>query len=335
MATNQELYNELADEMRSVKSEYETKLDNLQDVAQEITAISPNANLILNEILTIEFTGIDTLLDKVKSIEFLPIQEQQTFDDTLTRTKQRVWQTEGIDQTLNEIENKIISIVSTADEGILYSLNAIMIPDALKSILIQAQDKSDQRDLNTFISLANLFPSNDQTANIDWLQSRHDLKRSDRERNIFAELFKLAQGSMQWANKNQLQIHEMHTNYVNQYNNLTFNLTSANIAIYKAESMANIAEFEARLQEINAEYQYATINLERESAEYELQIKQITARLGEYAKQYSSYLGSNFKNLDARITGNKNVADGFKSIFSAYGGQVMGISSETIGATEE
>lgn len=320
---------ELGNQLDDLADEFKAELDRLQATARNIAAYGVSTSMLADEVGKRTFHDLSAAKAKVAAVSFTPLPQKALFDASSNRYKARLWQTQGVPTCLNDIEAKIVSIVATADSDALHNLNAIMLPDTLKLILLAAQEKSDRRDNNTFMSLLTLYSSPDEQGNRNWLTQRYNWKREDRARNVFTDMFELAQANMQWALKANVTVEEMHMEYTSRYNGLIYDITAANIAAYKADILANVAQLELKLKDLDLTLSTEAIIFEKESSEWEMMVKRANEMLAEYLKYYGSCLTVNSKMLDIRIDGGKAAADGYGSIFNAWGGSFVGISKET------
>lgn len=324
---------QFAAQLDSLAEEFREQLDRLQTTARRISAYGVSSSMLATEVGKRTFHSLDDAKAKLTTISYTPIDERELFDASTERYKTRIWQTTGFPACLNDIETKIVSIVATSDSDALHNLTAILIPDFLKDLLIRAQGTSDDRDHNAFLALGSLYESPDTPSNRAWLKYRYELKRADRERNIFVNLFELAQANMQWALKQNVTLEEMHMDYTSRYNGLIYDITSANIAAYKADIMANLADLELKLKDMELTLETEAIIFEKESSEWELMVKRANEMMQEYIKYYGNCLTVNQNMLNIRLDGGKAAADGYGSIYEAWGGSFVGVAKETTEGT--
>lgn len=318
----QALANKTAELLGDAREEFEVSLERVQDVVDNIGWWSVNERTLIDEIGEITFRNYDGAQDLLDNLVFRPLRQQQLVDTGMERHKTHMF----ISPSLDAAENKIIEILSAAGSGELKNLSGVMLTEAMRSALIQGQSLSDQRDQNDNLALLVRYPTPDDVGNQSWLQAQFERKQIDRQRNIYMTLFALAQENVSWAYKAGIQIEKIHENFTARYNKLYYDITAANIAAYKAEVKANISKFEGDLKAAVAEVEVERLKFTRDSSEFSLKIEQANQRLGEYVREYSGKLSTNLKLLATRIAGGKNVADGYKTIYSAYSSMYSGVS---------
>ena len=318
----QALANKTAELLGDAREEFEVSLERVQEVIDDIGWWDVNENTLISEIGTITFANYKGAEELISDLVFKPLAQQQLVDTNMSRHKVHMF----ISPSLDSAENKIIEILSAAGSGELKNLSGAMLSDAMRSALIQGQSLSDQRDQNDNLALLVRYPTPDDVGNQSWLQAQFERKQIDRQRNIYMTLFALAQENVSWAYKAGIQIEKIHENFTARYNKLYYDITAANIAAYKAEVKANISKFEGDLKAAVAEVEVERLKFTRDSSEFSLKIEQANQRLGEYVREYSGKLSTNLKLLATRIAGGKNVADGYKTIYSAYSSMYSGVS---------
>lgn len=316
---------EIGNAMADLRLEFDSRLKELRlvvDDANPTDWIDINRQIYVNEIGDITFGNYDGAYDLLKNIHFDPIPQQQLLEYDSIQLRTHVFESVSLDTA----ENKIVDVLAAAGDGEMKDLNGVLIPQATRDALMAGQEANDQFENNEHRRLQNLYPSADTPANNDWHDYRYRLKREDREKSVFSELFNMAQENIQWGYTNGIKIEDMHADFTIRYCSLIYNITAANIAAYKAEVMANIAEFEAKIREVETHIEVERLKFTRDSAKWGLEIQQANQRIGSYVQYYAGQMGSNLKKLDARIIGGNHVSDGYKSIFTSTGSRMAAIT---------
>lgn len=316
------LSTEITEFLGDARREFEVSLERVQSVINEIEWEQLRKDTLISEIGEVTFSNYESVEDLLKRISFRPISERKLLETDIQKSKKHVFESESLDAA----EAAVISVTSAAGDGEFKNLAGVYLSNAMREALRSSQNGYDLRDHNDQISLLNRYQSSDHTGNQAWLVAQFALKVADRDRNIFSTLFEMAQANVQWAFQNGIGIEQLHEGFTARYNKLYLDITSANIAAYKAEVKANISELEAELKEVDTIMRVESLKFDAESAEWALRIDQANNRMKNYVQEFSGKLARNLKMVNTRMVGGKNVADGYKSIFSAYSSQYSGVS---------
>lgn len=319
--------------LETVKSEFKTKLNDIQDFIDNYTEYGPVAGAYTNPI-DITIKSVDDLNSLITDIVFNPptrpagLEAQQP-----EKYKTHVWEAWQIDG----LENKIMEVVTTSDLGILKELSGTAVDVGLQEAMYNYQRTIDQRDLEYELDILDgkwaadgySLPPDALVHNRSWLVARYDEKRTDRTRNVFSEIAKLAQQNVQWAHENGIKIEQLHADFAIRYASIFKDIIDAIVAVYKADVDVAIAELEANIKKLQAEIEVAKLNITRDETEMKLKVEQANNRLGSYVSSYNARMQANVAVAGHRIQSATNVAEGYKAIFNAHGGQYTGISLDT------
>ena len=316
--------------LEAAKNEYESKLEGIQDVIDQLSFYRLNTNTLAAEIGEITFQSYASIKNLIDRTSLQVTRESKLLETGIDKHIVHVFEADSLDL----MEAKVVAMVSAAGSGEMKNLSGVALSDAMRSTLISGQDNYDGQIRNDAISLIGRYPTANTFGNTVWISEQLDRKAIDRGRNIYSTLFKLAQENVVWAYQQGIEIEKLHANFTARYNRLYLDMTAANIAAYKAEVRGNIAEFEAKLEEIAAQMMIEELKYSKDSTEWELRVQQYNARLQEYVKEYTGKISTNKDRMATRIIGGKNIADGYKSIYSAYSSQYSGVSLSNSTAEE-
>lgn len=312
----------LASLQTDLQDTLELKLQNINEVVQEIEWYGFHPQLYSQAIGDITFEGMKSVSELVQDLVYTPIAQRQLLAGDYTQRNTHIFNS----SSLEVIENKIVSLISSGGVNEVKNLTGVLLTDAIRSALIEGQDKADASLLNRMIALQNLYVSEDQAASLDYLTQRYSLKREDRQKNIFGELFDMAQKNIQWAYTQGIAIEALHADFTIKYCQLSLDLTTANIAVYKADSQAQLADFETKIKKQKTQLEIESLKLDKQSTEYGLRVEQANQRLAEYSQSYANSVATNLRLLEGRIIGSANVTNGYMKILGGYSGQFTGIS---------
>lgn len=311
--------------LQFAREDFETSLERVQDVIDEIDWLDmrrSERNTLISEVGKITFDSYKSVKDLLEEVVYSVVPTQELLETDMQKSKKHVF----ISDSLDTAESKIVDVLTVAGSGEMKALSGVMLSDAMREALRSGQGLADGRTYNDGLALLRRYQTPDQAGNESWYTEQHARGIEDRDRNVYSVLFSMAQENIKWCYQQGVGIEQLHENFTARYNRLFFDITSANIAVYKAEVQASIAEFEGRLRQIDAEMSVEELKFERDSTEWKLKIDQANGRMNEYVKEYAKSLDVNRVLLGTRIAGGKNVADGYKSIYSAYSSQYSGVS---------
>jgi len=303
------------------RTEFETSLSRVQDVIDDIEWLKMRTDTLIGEIGEVTFDNYDSVFDLVNNIKFSPVTQRDLVETDIEKSKKHVF----VSPSLDAAEASIVEITNNGG-GDFKNLSGVYVSDAVREALIRGERLADGRDHNDILTLLAKYVSSDQSGNLAWIEEQYIHKLADRDRNVFTTLLTMAQANVEWAFKNGVAIERLHESFTARYNRLYLDLTAANISAYQAEVKGNIAELEGQLKEIDAIMTVEALQFEAESTEWGLKIDQANSRMNEYVKEYAGKMSRNLKMINTRMVGGKNVADGYKSIYSAYSSQYSGVS---------
>jgi len=323
----QALANRTASLLLDARTDFEDRIERIQEIVTEIDWEELTDLILMPDITNITFDNYENAKDLLDGLVFNPIREKELFDGDIEKYKVHMF----ISPSLDDAENKIVEILSGAGDDEFKKLSGAMLSTAIRDSLDNKIDQVDDLVHTRLRGLVGGYQTGNTNQNQSWMDTQRNYKRQDRDRTIFKTLFDLAQENIAWAYKNGIKIERLHENFTARYNRLFLDLTAANIAAYRAEVDANIANFEAELRAIVEEIKNDELRFKRDSAEWDLRVRQYNSRLRAYVADYRARLATNLKLLGTRISGGKNVADGYKAIYSAYSGQYSGVALSNSG----
>jgi hypothetical protein len=329
----QALETQTSAELNKLKSEFASKLDTIQGFVDSFTEEGgvPGA---YTDAVSITIASVDSLQSALDGITFnTPNRPAGLEANQPEKYKTHVWEAWQIDG----LENKLMNIVQISDTGILKELSAVNITTDFQEALYNYQRTNDIRDLEYELDVLDgkwaadgyVLPPDALVHNRSWLVARFDEKRTDRTRNIFSEIAKLAQQNVQWAYENGIKIEQLHADFAIQYAKIFKDIIEAIVAVYKADVEIAIAQLEAEIKKLQAEIEVAKLEISRDETEMKLKVDQANSRLGSFVSAYGASIQANTTNTGHRITAATNVANGYQAIFSAWGGRYTGLNVQT------
>jgi hypothetical protein len=317
--------------LKASEDDFRSAIGRVQDVIDDIGWYQMRNNTLIAEIGIVTFENYDSVVELITDLKFEALPQQDLLENDIQKSKQHVFESASLDAA----EAAVIKLTTAGgDQEHVKMLSGVFIENEVRESLRAGQEKSDNRDNNDAHTMVDMYPSSDHQAQHTYLDEQFAFKRADRDRNVFQVLFALAQDNVQWAFQNGISIELMHEKFTARYNGLYMDLTSANIAAYRAETKANITDFEAQLTEIDAKMTIEALQFDVESKEWALKIEQANSRMAAYLTEYKGKLSRNLKMVNTRMIGGKNVADGYKSIFSMWSGRFSGVSLSNSQETE-
>lgn len=306
----------------NARTDFETSLNRVQDVIEDIDWNKQHASVLIDEVGTVTFDSYNSVLEALKDVDLVITPTRTLLETDIDKSKKHVFESTSLDSA----EAQIVNIINTAGAGEMKNLTGVYLSNAMRDALVAGQRASDGRDHNDAHTLLSRYVSANTLANEAWIDAQYARKLADRDRNIFTTLFSMAQENVKWAYGQGISIEQLHESFTARYNRLFLDITAANIAAYKAEVQGQISKFEANLKELAAQMKVEELKLSKESTEWSLKVEQANSRLGEFVKEYAGVIGTNSNLMSTRISGGKNVADGYKNIYSAYSSLYSGVS---------
>jgi hypothetical protein len=323
----------VGEKLEGVKSQFKDKLGVIQDFITSYTEYSgvndiahDPIDIIINPVTALNSGGYNLKLDRVDRPAGLDANQPAKY-------KTHVWEAWQIDG----LENKVMNLVTTSDTGILKELSGANVDINLQEAMYNYQRTNDVRDLEFELDALDgkwaadgyVLPPDALVHNRSWLIARFDEKRTDRTRNIYSEISKLAQQNVQWAYENGIKIEALHSDFAIQYAKIYKDIIDAIVTIYKTDVEMALARLDAEIKHLNADIEIAKLNITHDDVEMKLKVEQSLSRFKTYVDAYNTAIGANVNTVNSRITAATNIAEGYKAIFNAHGGQYTGISLET------
>lgn len=319
--------NKVIENLKFAREDFERELKSVQEVVDDIDWESTRTDTLVPEIGTITFNNYQSVVDLLERIVFTPLGQQELVDTSQDKSTKHVF----ISPSLDSAEQACILAANAGGTGNMKFNSGVFLDNAMREALRAGQERADNRDRNDYITLLNRYASSDHEANVAWLEQQHQYKREDRDRNVYSTLFAMAQENVDWAFKKGIQIEALHESFTARYNRLFLDITQANIAAYKAEVKGNIAELEGELKKVDAQMSVEKLKFKVESTEWQLKVDQANSRMQAYVTEYEGKMNRNLKMIATRMIGGQNIAEGYKSVYSAYSSLYSGVSLSNSG----
>lgn len=320
--------NKTGEVLDEVKGELVDALDNLYDFATSYSTTSAVVELLDNahEISIATSTDIET---KLAGITFTAATRP---DGLKTQPKQYNGHTYDAPE-IADFEAKLLDIVKISDVGILKELSGVNITEGLQEALYGYQRTNDIRDLEyelealdgKWASDGYSFPPDALVHNRSWLVARFDEKRTDRTRNIFSEIAKMAQQNVQWAYENGIKIETLHADFDIRYASAYKDFVSALVDIYRVDTENATNTFEVSIKKLITQLEADKLEIGRDEAYAKLAVEQVLGRTSAYVNTLTAAMSANANYFGHRVDASKSVAEGYKAIFAAWGGQYSAI----------
>ena len=309
------------------KNEFLGKLSTLQSSSYLSSAsfLRDFLSSKLKDIGDVTFKNYDDIAGILRNIGYTPLpQNTDITKSNASKAKTHVFDSRYLDHA----EDAILKYCKESVQE-LYNQDKTGISASAYTALTQIQNDVDLANKAVFLQLLPLGLSTQ--SNKDWLSTRADYKKEDRKRTTYIAMIELAQKQVQWAFLKATDVEALHARFTIGYNNTFATLQQTALEIYKAEVSANLLNFENNVKKQDLKLEQEMLSIDIYSSDYDLKLKQSEAILSTYVQEYSSALNINTQNLDTYINNLKNVADGYKSIFTGYASQFSGISLDTKG----
>jgi hypothetical protein len=322
-----------ADILDSMRKAFVSKLDDVQKFVYNYTQYGGVVDEGHNPV-TITMRSLSDVSATLDNIIFHPPQPPAGLtSEQPQKYKNHVWEAWQI----NGLEDKLMNIVTTADVGVLKELSGVGIPIALQESMYLYQQDIDRQDLEYSLDVLDgkwaadgyALPPDALVYNRAWEIERYNQKRTDRTRNIYADIAKLAQQNVQWAYENGIKIEQMHADFAINYAKIYKDIIDAIVSVYKAQVEIAIAEMEGHIKKLNAQIEVAKLNIDKESTEMKLKVEQANSRFGTWVKAYGDSIAANTEITKSRIGAANNVASGYQSMFNSQATQFTDINLET------
>ncbi len=154
---------------------------------------------------------------------------------------------------------------------------------------------------------------------------RNGYALTDYQKALYSQLFELAQKTMEWVNRQAINIEELHADFTSSYNSLLSKMVSANVAAYKAEAQANVMNLQNEIIKTDALVDVNKLKAVQKSSELDLQVKQETTRISMYTKHYAEAMRATLDNLDINVGVSRSVAVSYKAMLAAHSQRYSGI----------
>jgi hypothetical protein len=319
--------NKVKENLKFAREDFEGKLEAVQEVVENIDWELPRTDTLVPEIGTITFNNYESVVDLLDQIVFTPLDQRALVDINQDKSTKHVF----ISPSLDAAEQACILAANAGGTGSMKFNSGVFLDNAMREALRAGQERADNRDRNDYIALLDRYASSDHVGNRAWLDQQHEYKRKDRDRNVYTTLFSMAQDNVDWAYKKGIQIEALHESFTARYNRLFLDITQANITAYKAEVQGNIAELEGQLKNVDAQMTVEKLKFKVESTEWQLKVDQANSRMQAYVSEYQGKMNRNLKMISTRMIGGQNIAEGYKSIYSAYSSLYSGVSLSNSG----
>ena len=294
------------------------QIDDLRDDAYShirdgVTTYGSLYSSALAEATDISFASIEKAVSLIENITYETVPTRDLIGGSTSPDYGHVF----LSTDLDTIEDKLLSIVASAGSDTVKDISAAFLSDTDIASMESAYLQFKATSLNRLTTILTTYPTADMASNIEWIGLRNAMGVSDFKKKLYIELFKVAQGTAEWAAKNVVNIEELHASFTASYNQFLSSMVDTNIATYKAEVSANIADFTNQVKKVGAVIDINKMKASEKEAELSLKVKQETSRESTYAKHYSSAMGNTLSSLEANIAVRQSVAGSYKAILAA------------------
>ena len=316
------LSNATSDKITSIKSDVYSRLSELEGLLNSVAIYPDLPSYFFAELTDISFDEIQRAEDIISTVEFTPIPTRDLMpsgEDTMEKGHT------FISPSLDNMENNLVSLLEAAGSDNIKDISAAFLSDDDISKIESSYFDYRQSVSNAYNSLMNKYITADTTPNIDWLMSRNEFIGNDFRKDLYSELFKLAQGTTSWIGKQAINIEELHADFTASNNSLLNKLVSANVAAYKAEVEANIAKLENDITEADARIDINNMKFKQKSGELSLQVRQENERRSAYSKDYATSMKVSTENLSTNVGISKAVASSYEAILASHSQRYSGV----------
>jgi len=285
----------------------------LQGLNRSVTTYGSLYSSALAEATDISFASIEKAVSLIENITYETVPTRDLIGGNTSPDYGHVF----LSTDLDTIEDKLLSIVASAGSDTVKDISAAFLSDTDIASMESAYLQFKASSLNRLTTILTTYPTADIASNIEWIGLRNAMGVSDFKKKLYVELFKVAQGTAEWAAKNVVNVEELHASFTASYNQFLSSMVDTNVATYKAEVSANIADFTNQIKKAGAEIDINKMKASEKEAELSLKVKQETSRESTYAKHYSSAMGNTLSSLEASIAASQSVAGSYKAILAA------------------
>jgi hypothetical protein len=319
--------------LNTLRSQFISKLDTVQSFITSYSQYNLGVGLF-EDAIDITVKGVDDISAYLNNINFIAPPRPAGLDSTQPeKFKTHVyeaWQLDGL-------ETKLMNIVTNADTGTLKELAGVGVPIGLQEAMYQYQVDVDRQDLEYELDILDgkwaqdgyVLPPDALVHNRAWLTERYSQKRTDRTRNVYAEITKLAQQNVQWAYENGIKVEQLHSSFAIEYSKIFKDVIDAIVTVYKADVEIAITQMEVAIKQLTARIDVAKLEIGRDEAAMKLEIDQANNRLSNHVQAYHASIATNADITKSRIGAATNVATGYQSMFNSQATQFTDINLET------
>lgn len=317
-----QLGNNTGAEIDNLKRDVYSKISDLERFLRDVVTYPGMRKNFLAEVTDITFDGIKKAEDLISTVGYTPVPTRDLMPDSSSSMgKGHTF----ISPQLDNMENNLVSILVNAGSENIKDISSAFLSDADIAKIEQAYFEYREIAASKYNYLLGKYPTADMIGNMDWLNQKDVFIRNDFKKELYGELFRLAQGTTDWVGKQAIKIEDLHAKFTASYNSVLDKLVAANVAAYHAEVKANIAVLENDIAKANAEIDINTMRFEQRSGELSLSIRQEVARMGAYATNFSAAMSTSMVGLRSNVSTSKSVSDAYASVLASQTSRFSGV----------
>lgn len=304
-----------------LKADVNSTIRDLESYLSSVTVYSDMPSSFLADVTKISFDGIDRAIDIIGDISYDLVETRELMPDSEDMEVTHTFNSPELDA----IEGQLLSLISTAGTDNIKNISSCFLSDSDISTIESSYEKQRNIELNFKTSALDMYPTPDTVANTEWIRLRNSYSLKDFKKELYANLFELAQKTSDWVGKQAIHVEEIHADFTSSYNSLLNGLVDANIAAYHAEVKANIANLKNEITKRDAIVDINSMKAKQKTSETQLLVEQESARLTEYTRHYAGAMKNSLASLDTNIGISKAVSGSYKSMLSAHAQRYSGV----------
>jgi len=308
--------------INDLKSDMYSQVNDLERYLHSATVYGDMPANFLAAVTDISFDGIASATDILESavLELVPTR------DLMPNTEEMETGHTFISPQLDLMEDRLIALLNSSGTDTIKDISSAFLSDQDIAAIESAYYEYRQASLNMKTAILNRYATPDMQGNIDWIEIREQFALTDFQKELYSQLFEIAQSTTSWISKQAVAIEQMHADFTSSYNSLLNKLVAANVAAYKAEAEANISNLKNQIIKQDALVDINKMKADQKITEVDLKVKQEMARLSAYTQHYAQAMSSTLENLDINVGVSKAVAVAYKSILAAHSQRYSGIT---------
>lgn len=276
-------------------------------------------------------TDVQTTINNIVYIK--PDKPSILVNPTITRYDTHVFS----DNRLDGFEIACRDLYSTFNNPTAFTFNSESTLEAIQTALYDYELGLDEIDVQQDIEkIASKWASNGYTQvsgamsyDIGLRLAAFDKDRTGKTRDIFKGLAGIIEQNLQWSFENGISIEKLHADFANQYSSLSKQIIGSAVDAYVAEVQKRVQDLEAQLTYTNFYAKAKKLRLDKQSKEFELELKENAARLSAYVNNVNTFIQAQSNIVLKQIQLGENIANGYSAIFNANASSFTGIVDET------